>query len=615
MVWTLQRFHHHSHLGTSWLPLEDAWGITTAVLGSLVAVFFLWAVLAGYNIRQLTFIKRASPNHKSVTLVSGRIRHLTLVVAGEWTLIVTSLFQHHFVGQYVFCLTTLTQSILITVVYTYGGGDVTSIQCCCRLTHFCSQPPPQEHKERGMEGDKGKGCMDGLMACRMTRAHTYESIPGEECGHLRDDNSEFRARGGSLWSQTTTTVVLPETGELLHSPLDSAGPSIHHLQEPRTHLPLFARGSNLGITGAMRPGNFFFRGTRLECGAGMTCPQPNILSASSLVYEDMDARMSRRKKNFSFRVHQPVIHEMPLDLRQDSQSITHTHHSHLDDTHTCKYLDMSVSKGKQCSKGTNFKTTKGKNDIEVERSYVNVGDDHPRSIILATSQVHPEPNKTVPPYVNMGITSFYNNGKDQCSSSPHHRYLSMEVRGMKHAIQSHSLRKCNGDSTLQKTGVETTDYTRMVSGDGDDVSEEQMTNMKHSETIATATNAKQLTPVKSEPIDSIVSSESFSNDAEQLQKDDTHSEGSALSAYRITPEGSVELSAEAPSPPGKKEVMSVCDQLNVSTSASAVFLRGDHADNKGSLPSVCATGGGSAGGLVTRETTQLPPDVPAAVTE
>lgn len=148
------------------------------------------------------------------------------------------------------------------------------------------------------------------MACSLPRSRTFIA---------RDDNSrkdyacEFRGRGGSLWSQTTSTVVGVEPSDLLPSPALST-------VQGRRELPLYARGASSVPPGAQRPRNLFLRGTNFLCGEDVTSPLDPSLSL------DMDARGTGRRLGLCFNFQQPVIHEASPRPRPSDN----------------KYLDMSA---------------------------------------------------------------------------------------------------------------------------------------------------------------------------------------------------------------------------------------------------------------------------------
>ncbi|XP_071527102.1 uncharacterized protein [Panulirus ornatus] len=164
MVGLVQRLHHY-HLGPPWLPLGVAWGLTAAVLSSLAALSLLWAALTGHNLRRLALIKAATPSHRNLTLVEGRVRQMVVVMGGEWTLIFTSLFQHHPVGRYLFCLATVAQSVVTLVVYTCAGDDLGGSRWCRCLPSHRRRAPPDDGDELGDGGRRGQGLYgraDGL---------------------------------------------------------------------------------------------------------------------------------------------------------------------------------------------------------------------------------------------------------------------------------------------------------------------------------------------------------------------------------------------------------------------------------------------------------------------
>lgn len=165
----------------------------------------------------------------------------------------------------------------------------------------------------GGGGGENQGCMGGLMACSLPPSKTY--IAGDDSSR-KDYAFQFRGRGGSLWSQTTSTVVGMEPSDLLPSPTNST-------VQGHRELPLYARGATSVPSAARRPRNLFLRGTNFLCGEDVTSPQDDKLSGLSL---DMDVRGATRRQGVCFTFQQPVIHEVPPRPSSSND----------------KYLDMSV---------------------------------------------------------------------------------------------------------------------------------------------------------------------------------------------------------------------------------------------------------------------------------
>lgn len=140
--------------------------------------------------------------------------------------------------------------------------------------------------------------MSGLMTCRLSPPQTHVT---KDSNVRRDYPSETRGRGGSLWSQTTSTMVGQEPSDAVPSPTYSPGVG-------RRELPLYSRSISSKPTGSQRPRNNFLRGTNLLCGEDVTSPQDCNLAGPS---HDMYVPGAGRRQGFFYSFHQPVIHEVP----------------------------------------------------------------------------------------------------------------------------------------------------------------------------------------------------------------------------------------------------------------------------------------------------------------
>ena len=160
--------------------------------------------------------------------------------------------------------------------------------------------------------------MSGLIACSLQSSKTYFEKRGEA---PKDYTSEFRGRGESLWSQTTSSIVPLDPADLLPSSTDP-------ILQGRRDLPLYAGCGSSVPAGARRPRNLFLKGTNFLCGEDVTCPQDHSSTGTSL---DTDLRTVGRRREQSFSLHQAIIHEV-------SPAARGTRPKHSDD----KYLDMSV---------------------------------------------------------------------------------------------------------------------------------------------------------------------------------------------------------------------------------------------------------------------------------
>lgn len=267
-----------------------------------------------------------------------------------------------------------------------------------------------------------EGCMGTLMACR---GPSYAGVSVHNANILReDDSTEFRARGGSFWSQTTTTLALSETGEVLPSPSDLPMARDTFGLEGRAR-PLYARqGSGLHTAR-----NLFLRGADLLHGEDSSRrTQDTLLCASSLLAQTEGRLHVGLKRNLSYSSHQPIIHEFPLEMYQGSPKKGRDSSG--------RYLDMTGSKHKR--NGASFVDGSGRPvSARVRRSYVNVKDEPVRQPGLPTTQghqVHPEDKKTAKSYVNItedeeggGESEGTGGGGDDEQAKTKHHYLPMTV--------------------------------------------------------------------------------------------------------------------------------------------------------------------------------------------
>lgn len=167
--------------------------------------------------------------------------------------------------------------------------------------------------------------MGGLISCSLPSSKTYFGKGG---GVPKDYTSEFRGRGGSLWSQTTSTMVAPDPADQLPSATDP-------IPHGRRDLPLYARSGSSALACSQRPRNLFLRGTNFLCGEDVTSPQDHSSSGTSL---DMNMRAVGRRRELSFSLHQAVIHEVsPAALGTRPKPSEG------------KYVDMSVREVAWCS--------------------------------------------------------------------------------------------------------------------------------------------------------------------------------------------------------------------------------------------------------------------------
>ncbi|XP_047485644.1 uncharacterized protein LOC125036821 [Penaeus chinensis] len=388
IVWTIHHIKQYP-LSTPWLPLGNAWGMTALVAGFLIAVTLLWGVLVLHNMMQLATLRANTPQHKGAVLIRGLMRQLVVVAVGEWLMVTASFGHQHAFGRYFFGLSAVIQSVVMLLASVFGSHDVTALQCCSGAA-LADQNSPGEREDGADDMAGTEGCIGTLMACR---GPSYTGVSVHNANILReDDSTEFRARGGSFWSQTTTTLALSETGEVLPSPSDLPMVRDPFGLEGRARLPLYARqGSGLHTAR-----NLFLRGTDLLHGEDSSRrTQDTLLSASSLLAQTEGRLPVGLKRNLSYSSHQPIIHEFPLEMYQGSPKKGRDSSG--------RYLDMTGSKHKR--NGASPADGSGRPVASrVRRSYVNVKDEPVRQPGLPTTQghqVHPEDKKTTKSYVNI----------------------------------------------------------------------------------------------------------------------------------------------------------------------------------------------------------------------
>ncbi|ROT74000.1 hypothetical protein C7M84_007532 [Penaeus vannamei] len=129
LLWVVHSVTQYQ-LGTPWLTLGPAWPLTALLMAILVALTFLWVIVAVHNVYQLTVLKEEASHY---ILIRDRLWHQVLLLVGEWVLVVTSAVYSHPIGRYFFCFATLMQSFLMIIMYTCKDNDVTAMCKCKRM--------------------------------------------------------------------------------------------------------------------------------------------------------------------------------------------------------------------------------------------------------------------------------------------------------------------------------------------------------------------------------------------------------------------------------------------------------------------------------------------------
>lgn len=166
---------------------------------------------------------------------------------------------------------------------------------------------------------------------------------------------EFRARGGSLWSQTAVTATSPVPTDTLPSPTELPGPSLIFAPDSE-HRPSEPSTSRITVK---RPNTLCLGSGKCLCGKNVTSPEdhPHIalhLPTPGFLSVSKGMQLS------------PQIH----------QSASHPQHPR---THN-KYLEMSVRRHvKKNFLGKNIITRKSATASTTPRKYINASGEGPES--------------------------------------------------------------------------------------------------------------------------------------------------------------------------------------------------------------------------------------------
>lgn len=170
--------------------------------------------------------------------------------------------------------------------------------------------------------------------------------PGSNCLPLRR-GWEFRARGGSLWSQTAITVTSPEPTDALPSPTELPGPSLVFAPASE-HRPSEPSTSRITVR---RPNTLCLRSGKFLCGKNVTSPEDYPHTDLQLPTPDIPL-VSKGRQPSPHQVHQSGSHPHPR-------------------THN-KYLEMSVCRNvKKSLLGKNIITRKSTTASSTPRKYIN----------------------------------------------------------------------------------------------------------------------------------------------------------------------------------------------------------------------------------------------------
>ncbi|XP_068245568.1 LOW QUALITY PROTEIN: uncharacterized protein [Palaemon carinicauda] len=344
LVWGIQNIQQYP-MTSYWMPVGDAWPLSALVIISLLLLATCNTTLFLRNLQWLTQLHFILPDPETTNVFSGQVLHAFALI-GELVFICSSFFHSHPVGSFFFSAVSILQSLMLYLEFSCAAE--------CLEPPFCvflnreKKNQEQDDGEDHEEDNRGKSCMGTLMKRRVPPSDTYAELMVN--GNLLDDEcSEFRARGGSFWSQSTTILQLSDNGETLQSPTDSIPPL------PFDFLDVEAHKSEA----VNRPRNLFRRGADFFHGRGSAGAAENVVSTIG------NNRFNLKKKSMSFSLHQPVIHEFPMETGPDSLKRKQSVNLRKGEDRSQKYLDMSVT-----TKPQQFTNTE-RNDKK-KHLYINV---------------------------------------------------------------------------------------------------------------------------------------------------------------------------------------------------------------------------------------------------
>ncbi|XP_064110362.1 uncharacterized protein LOC135218144 [Macrobrachium nipponense] len=308
LVWGVQNIHQYA-VTSHWMPVGEAWPLSTIVMIWLLLLSTCNTTLFLHNVQRLGQLHFVLPHPETTNVLRSQVqRAFTLV--GELVFLCSSFFHNHPVGRFFFSAASVVQSIMLHLEITCAGDDSYDLHSClfqnCRLKSQENEEAEDHIVENGVQS-----CMGTLMKCRLPPSDTYAELTPNG-NPLDDESSEFRARGGSFWSQSTTILQLSENGETLQSPTDSIPPLPFDFSDPEARNDVTA------------------------------CSCKNELSRGAARHPRGNGRFNSKKKCMSFSLNQPVIHEFPteicLDFLERPGNV---------EGQSQKYLDMSVTERPQ----------------------------------------------------------------------------------------------------------------------------------------------------------------------------------------------------------------------------------------------------------------------------
>ncbi|CAL4083544.1 unnamed protein product, partial [Meganyctiphanes norvegica] len=111
------------------LPVEDAPGLTGAVVGFMITISVLWGYLCVSNLTLMS-IKSSTQQRSSTAHV---VRRLVSLMVGDWIFIIMSLFEDFNVAlNSLFSITAIALSIMVIWIYFFTADDT----ACCFGNHY-----------------------------------------------------------------------------------------------------------------------------------------------------------------------------------------------------------------------------------------------------------------------------------------------------------------------------------------------------------------------------------------------------------------------------------------------------------------------------------------------
>ncbi|XP_066958224.1 uncharacterized protein [Macrobrachium rosenbergii] len=309
LVWGVQNIHQYA-VTSHWMPVGEAWPLSTIVMIWLLLLATCNTTLFLRNVQRLSQLHFTLPHPETKNVLRSQVqRAFTLV--GELVFLCSSFFHNRPVGRFFFSAASVLQSIMLHLEeLTCAVDDPSDLHSCvflnCRLKSQVNEETEDHEGENGV-----RSCMGTLTKCSLPPSDTYAELMTNG-NHLDDESSEFRARGDSFWSQSTTILQLSENGETLQSPTDSIPPLPLDFSDPEARCDV----------------------TAYSC--------KNELCRGAARHPRGNGRFNS-KKCMSFSLHQPVIHEFPTEICLDFLEQRGTERPRNVEGQSQKYLDMSVT--------------------------------------------------------------------------------------------------------------------------------------------------------------------------------------------------------------------------------------------------------------------------------